>query len=729
MRISPQWLREFTDLKVDDRQLADDLTLAGVAVESVREQDGQLLFEMEIGTNRPDAMCHYGVARECSAIYNTALKPVAPRFHHFNPAAAPFPIEIQDAKGCARYTGRVIRNVQIGPSPAKILDRLKIDDHGGVSNAVDASNYALMEIGHPTHAFDLDRLEGGRIIVRRARLGETLKTLDGVDRKLDPEDLIIADAARPVALAGIMGGLDSAISGSTKNILIEAAWFDPATVRKTARRLGMHTDASHIFERGADWGATRLAADRVAELILEFAGGELEGEPVDVIARHLVRYSIWLRRSEILRLLGQEIPEETVVRILERLGFKLTPVTPAKTEILEKLRAAETPEQKQALVLEAVRVSEITGLAAERILPLIAASHNWGPSWMVDLPTWRLDIEREIDLIEEIARVYGYNKFPDTLPAFSGGVVEPANADKKAKIRSTLLALGYNEAISPTFIAEAEATEFSSSTVVPLANPLSNEQSVMRTSLAPGMLNMLSWNLNRGTSDVRLFETGHVFSSPGSSPGQAVQENPMLCLGATGRALEPSVHGPGRAYSFFDLKGDIETLLSAFDIRNLRFEASSRWHPGRCAQAVSEGVVIAEFGQISHAAAAARKLKQEICIAEIYLDRLLRLPLRTPRYQALSKFPAVERDFSFTFADSVGFDQIQSTVQALHIPELKSFQPAEIFRGGTVAAGKYSILLRAQFQSSERTLTDDEVAQWWTGIMKALEAIGGSLRS
>src|SRR6266481_898915 len=729
MRISPQWLCEFTDLKVDDRQLADDLTLAGIAVESVREQDGSLLFEMEIGTNRPDAMCHYGVARECSAIYNTVLKPVAPRLPHPKPAAAPFPIEIQDVKGCARYTGRVIRNVKIGPSPAKILDRLKVDDHGGVSNAVDASNYTLMEIGHPTHAFDLDKLEGGRIIVRRARLGETLKTLDGVDRKLDPEDLIIADAARPVALAGIMGGLDSAISGSTKNILIEAAWFDPATVRKTARRLGMHTDASHIFERGADWGATRLAADRVAELILEFAGGELEGEPVDVIARHLVQYSIWLRRSEILRLLGQEIPEETVARILERLGFKLTPVTPAKTEILEKLRAAETPEQKQALVLEAVRVSEITGLAAERILPLIAASHNWGPSWMVDLPTWRLDIEREIDLIEEIARVYGYNKFPDTLPAFSGGVVEPANAEKKAKIRSTLLALGYNEAISPTFISDAEATEFSSSTVVPLANPLSNEQSVMRTSLAPGMLSMLAWNLNRGTSDVRLFETGHVFSSPGSSSGQSVQESPMLCMGATGNALEPSVHGSGRPYSFFDIKGDIETLLAAFDIHNLHFEPTSRWHPGRCAKAVARGVVIAEFGQISHEAAAARKLKQEIYIAEIYLDRLLQLPLRSPRYQALSKFPVVERDFSFTFADSVGFDQIQSAVQALNIPELKSFQPAEIFRGGTVAAGKYSILLRAQFQSTERTLTDDEVAQWWARIMKALEAMGGSLRS
>src|SRR5258708_4099915 len=363
MRISPTWLREFVDIKVNDRKLADDLTLAGVRVESVREMDGQTLFEMEIGTNRPDAMCHYGVARECSAIYDIALKPVAPKLAKAKSAAAPFPIEIQDAKGCPRYTARVIRKVKISPSPVKTLERLRIDDHGGVSNAVDASNYTLMEIGHPTHAFDLDKLEGGKIIVRRARAGESLKTLDGVERKLSSEDLIIADAVRPVALAGIMGGLDSAISTSTKNILIESAWFDPATVRKTARRLGMHTDASHIFERGADWGATLLACNRVSELILQTAGGELEGEPVDAVARNLVRYSIWLRRNETQRHLGQDIPDETVSRILSRLGFRLTAVTPASQELMDKIKAAENPGKEQVLALEVAKISKVTPVA------------------------------------------------------------------------------------------------------------------------------------------------------------------------------------------------------------------------------------------------------------------------------------------------------------------------------------------------------------------------------
>jgi len=721
MRIDPKWLHEFVDLKVNDAQLADDLTLAGVAVESVKEIDGQTLFEMEIGTNRPDAMCHYGVARECSAIYDVDLKPIKPKLPKAKPAAKPFPIEIQDAEGCKRYTARVLRNVKIGPSPAKILDRLKIDDHGGVSNAVDASNYALMEIGHPTHAFDLDKLEGGKIIVRRARKGETLKTLDGVERKLDPEDLVIADAAKPVALAGVMGGLDSAISDSTKNILIESAWFDPASIRKTARRHAMHTDASHIFERGADWGATALACDRVAELILATAGGDMEGEPVDAVAGHVVRHALWLRHSEVLRHLGQDIPTNQIRRMLQRLGF-----TPLKSlgEVVSKGSAFLV---KTAGELAKMR-EEAQAVATKLGVKLPEWNLDWEKDLGVELPTWRLDIEREIDLIEEIARIYGYNKFANTLPSFSGGVVELPHAAKETRLRSELLALGYNEAISPTFIApaDAQAFAFSGATPVLLANPLSEEQSAMRTSLLPGMLAMLGWNLNRGTSDVRLFETGHIFELA----GEKSSERRMLCIGATGNATEPSVHGAARAYSFFNLKGDLESLLGAFEAGNLYFDALAPeyFHPGRSARAVANGQTVAQFGQIHPDVAAARKLKQEIYVAEIYLEGLFALPLRTPRYQPLSRFPAVDRDFSFVFADTVTFEKIQSAARGLKIAEMRDFKPVEVFRGGSVPQGKYSVLLRAQFQSVERTLRDDEVAQWSAQIIKALEAIGGSLR-
>jgi phenylalanyl-tRNA synthetase beta chain len=729
MRISPNWLKEFVSVKVSDAQLSDDLTLAGVAVESVKQIDGQTLFEMEIGTNRPDAMCHYGVARECSAIYDTDLKPIVPKLPKAKAAANAFPIEIHDKEGCKRYTARVICKVKIGLSPRKILDRLKIDDHGGVSNAVDASNYTLMEMGHPTHAFDLDKLEG-KIIVRRARAGETLKTLDGVDRKLEPEDLVIADAVRPVALAGIMGGSDTAISAATKNILVESAWFDPATVRKTARRLGMHTDASHIFERGADWGATPLACNRVAELILSSAGGELEGEPVDAIAGHVPRYSLILRRPEILRILGQDIPEAEITRMLTRLGFNLKMV---KGEEIFKRMAEGLPESSFAVVLQQsgylsnpAKPEEYEARVKQYAADLLQQLGGQ-TCWIVDLPTWRLDIEREIDLIEEIARIYGYNKFPNTLPSFSGGVIELPGAAKEARLRNELLALGYDEAVSSTFIAPADAQAFSNRQTVMLANPLSAEQSVMRSSLVPGMLGMIAWNLNRGTSDVRLFESGHIFELAGDKS----EERKMLSVGATGNALDQDVHTKARPYTFFDLKGDVETLLAGFELGNVQMDtgAASYYHPGRSAQFKAGGHVVAQFGQIHPDVAATRKLKQEVYLAEIDLDRLLKFELRVPRYEPLSKFPAVGRDFSFVFGDSVTFAQISSAVHALNIAELQSFVPVEIFRGGAVPAGSYSILLRAEFQSPDRTLRDDEVAQWSAEIIKALEAMGGSLRT
>src|SRR6185312_16319627 len=319
MNISPNWLREFVPLRVDYRRLAEDLTHAGIAVEGIRGEGGATIFEMEITTNRVDAMNHYGVARECSAIYDLDLKPIAPRLSATG-HAEPFPVEILDSALCGRYTARVVRDVRIEKSPEHILERLLIEDHHGINNVADATNYTLMEMGHPTHAFDLDLLEGGKVIVRRARKGEKLKTLDGVERELYPEDLVIADAVKPVALAGVMGGWNTMITGKTRNVLIESAWFDPASVRRTARRQGMHTDASHRFERGADWGATPLACDRVAELILESAGGKLGGY-TDAIGRDLHRTPIELSRKDLRRILGQEIPEADTSRILTRLGF------------------------------------------------------------------------------------------------------------------------------------------------------------------------------------------------------------------------------------------------------------------------------------------------------------------------------------------------------------------------------------------------------------------------
>jgi len=750
MRILPSWLREFVDVPADDRQLAEALTSAGIAVESVQQEHGETVYEMDLTTNRVDAMNHYGVAREASAIYDIELKRVEPKLpkpkvrrtappsvsgpigmtslaEQMEPAAASidtgsFPIVIDDPHGCARYTARIVRNVKIGPSPEIVVRRLELLGSRSINNAADATNYAINELGHPTHAFDLDLLEGGTIIVRRAREGEVLKTLDGVDRKLTPEDLVIADAKKPVALAGVMGGFDTMITERTKNVLIESAWFEPWTVRAMAKRHGMHTDASHRFERGADYGITPLACDRVAELILQSTGGELDGDCIDAVARDLQRAPITLRCSEIRRNLGIDIAGSEVERLLNRLGFGLERIS---AEFLTSKTTDRPLTGKKNDNPSASEISAGSTVAVSAAAPELASKES--VVWNVRVPSWRLDVEREIDLLEEIARIYGYNNFPNTLPGFAGAVMELPDEAKNAKVRSTRLALGYNEAISITFIPEEDARTFSRGEPLQVANPLSEEARCMRTSLLAGLLNLVGYNLNRGTTDVRLFETGEVFERIGDRH----DERRHLGIAASGNALPGSVHAAAQPYTFFHMKGDIEELLGAFEHQSLYFDpmAPEYFHPGRSARAVMDGETVAVFGQLHPEQAAARKLRQDVFLAEVMLDRLYRHPLREPRYRRISKFPAVERDFSFLFDDAVTFEKIKSAVDELRIAELTGLLPAEIYRGEKVGTGKYSLLLRATFQSQERTLRDDEVAEWSAKIVATLQALGGVMRA
>ncbi len=398
----------------------------------------------------------------------------------------------------------------------------------------------------------------------------------------------------------------------------------------------------------------------------------------------------------------------------------------------------------------------------ERILRRLGfgIARTTGDDFTIQVPTWRLDVEREIDLLEELARIYGYNKFPNTLPAFVGAVVTLPDETKNAKVRDIMLALGYDESISITFISEGEARIFgkthSSNTglsgapsldgaevpqvrVPPLdanlgpaeplaiANPLSDEAGYMRTSLLPGLLNMVGYNLNRGTSNVRLFEAGEVFEKLGDRH----DERRHLGFVATGDAITKNVHSPAQPYTFFHVKGDIEELLAAFAHQSLQFDDQTPpyFHPGRSARAMIDGEMVAYFGQLHPNLATARKLRQEVYVAELMVDRLYGHPLREPRYQRISKFPAVERDFSFIFDEEVSFERIRSAIDELQLSELQTFVPAEIFRGKKVGAGKYSVLLHAEFQSKERTLRDDEVAQWSEKIIAKLQALGGVLRA
>src|ERR1039457_5284992 len=678
MKLSANWIRDFVDLAVDDHRLAGDLTNVGISVEGISGTGLDTVFEMEIGTNRPDAMNHYGVAREAAAIYDLPLKAlsaVSSQLSAQTSQDSSFPITVEEPALCPRFSARVIRGTHIKPSPEKMAHRLQLLDQRPISNAVDAPNYALWEMGKPTHVFDMDLLEGGKIIVRKARDGETLKTLDGVERKLTSEDLVVCDARKPVGLAGVMGGDDTMITEKTRDIVIESAGWDPGIVRRMSRRHGVHTDASHRFERGADFESTVLSCDRVAEMILESGGGELVGDVVDVVSKRMDQAPVVVHVAEVRRILGGNLDSGRIFRLLKRLGFTLIP---------------EGQDDAQ---------------------------------FRVHIPSWRLDVEREIDVIEEIARLHGYDKFENTLPAYSGAVVELPHAATDATLRTRALALGYNEAVSLTFISHADAERFSSASVLELENPLSEEASVMRTSMAPGMLDMLAWNLNRDSENVRLFEMGRVYEMRGGErvePGRA-------CLGATLAAVKGSLPAAGAldvskgdraaaAEAFRSFKGDVENLLAPFAYGELSFdrETAEYFHPGRSARVLMDGAVVTQFGQIAESVKAARKLRQDVFLAELDLEQLYARGLRTVRFAALAKYPAVERDFSFVFGDEVEFEAMRRGVVGLGIAELREFKPVEIFRGGSIGAGKYSILLRAKLQSNEGTLRDDVPIVHWS---------------
>jgi phenylalanyl-tRNA synthetase beta chain len=748
MNIITPWLRSYVpNIPVDDHKLAEDLTLRGIAVEGVHPlgaSDGKAnghLFEMDITTNRVDAMNHYGIAREAATIYNLPLAPFNTKLPIGTLVDAPFPVRIApEAKGlCGRFTAQVLRDVTIAPSTGDIKTYFEALGQKQISNAVDASNFVLLGMGHPTHAFDLDKIEGG-IVVRLAHKGEKLKLLDGTDRTLETDDLVIADEKKALSLAGVMGGWDSMITPETKNILVEAAWFDQATVRRSSRRHGLHTDASHRFERGVDFNAAPVANALVTQLILQ-AGGKLEGELIDLIdpevaARTATRPPIELSVKQVQRHLGTTIASEGIT-----------------SEIVSQY---------------------LTSLGCELV--------PHGPDvYSAKLPSWRLDLEREIDLIEEVARVYGYNRFANTLPT-PGIVIDYSNAAKEAAVRTRLLALGFSESVSSTFASQHDANLFYKSSTtekkpgapsqnpsknpggpsfavssqrvgysqsepissnvatipVPMENPLSEEASLLRPSLVPGMVTMLAHNLNRDVREVRLFEQGQIFTATIPADGtfiSDVHEAAQLSIGLTTAHPQPTAPLQIAADApFFELKGVIESLLSLFTLPGgpaaLTFtaEAPAWLQPGRSATALLNNHPIAHFGELVHTQRDARKLRQPIYLAQLDLAALYELPLKKITAHDLSRYQAVERDFSFVFADTTQWDAIASAIHALAIPELQSLKPIELWRDQKKYPGVYSLLLRTIFQSNDHTLRDEELTDFWTRIIAALTALGGTIR-
>jgi phenylalanyl-tRNA synthetase beta chain len=700
MKVSVSWLKDFVDIPAGPQELKATLTQVGLGVESVSSFDGGSILEVEITTNRPDCLNHYGVAREVATAYRVPLKKVEVVFKEYGPPVTEqVSIEIRDPDLCARYCSRVIRHLQVKPSPEWLVKRLAAVGAPSINNVTDVTNYVLLELGHPLHAFDLDQVRQRRILVRRARAGEHLKTLDGVDRTLNPDNLVIADGERAIALAGVMGGAESGIREETTSVLLESAWFDPLSIRRTAKAQAMHTEASHRFERGADIEMAPFALDRATELIAQLAGGELLRGKLDVYPRPLRREKIDLRRSEIERILGAEILWEDVERILRSLSFLL----------------------------------ERRGTEGWRVIP----------------PSFRLDVTREVDLIEEVARHFGYDRLPARLLPAPPRTEHHLVRQREAALTHRLEALGYHEIKTSPMVDPSGNARFSARPSVIIQNPLSQEASVLRTSAIPSMLAAIRWNLDRGQEDLRFFEVGKAYWKEAHGP----RERQVLALGVAGYRRPATVHDNARELDFFDLKGDLEALLGLFEIQGLHFAILERaeepdgaaeiecseWEgfalcgtlylaQGLKGEFRCEGSTLAALGRLTEDLSQAYKLRRPVWLAELDLERLVKFPLRRALMRAFSKFPAVERDFSFLVPDQVSYAEIAAKVESLLIPEILSFQPADVFRSASIEPGQYALLLRVVFQNMERTLTAEEINALAQRVVDALAPLGIRLR-
>src|SRR5437660_3127546 len=518
MKILYDWLKEFVAVPFSPEELRERLSLVGIAVEGVSHTPAGPLLNLDLTINRPDCLGHYGVAREVAALARNELRPVSIVLPEVSESAARATrVEIDCPDLCGRFTARLLNGVKAQPSPDWLRKRLEALGQASINNVVDATNYVMLELGHPMHAFDMDRLAEHRIVVRRARAGERIRTLDGVERILSQDVCVIADAARAVGIGGIMGGAETEIGFSTRNVLLESAWFDPISIRRSSKALGLRTEASTRFERGADPEMAEQASRRCVALIRELAGGEILAGVVDVYPARREPRALELSRKELLRVMGADVPEAEIEAILGALGF--------------------TPR----------RVDETRG-----------ARNSLLARWRCLQPSWRQDVTREVDLIEEVARHYGLDKFPPRLHPAKQPAARLPHAQAEDRLRERLIGLGYHEIVSIPLVNEEEDALFRPADVTParVANPLAQDASLLRSTGLVSMANTLAWNLNRGRRSLRLFEIGRAYRLQKSSP----EEIRIVTMGATGLAREKGIAESPREYEFADLKGDLDQI-------------------------------------------------------------------------------------------------------------------------------------------------------------------------
>ncbi len=689
MKILVSWLRELVPVTVSVDELAEALTAHGFEVSAVdpapripgRPTHGEdAILDLEITTNRPDCLSVAGIAREVSTIYGDAITWPAVAATSIGDDALSVTIEDDALALCPRYAASAAE-VRVGPSPAWMAARLEAADVRPINNVVDVTNYVMLELGQPMHAFDLDRLAGGELRIRRARTGETVRTLDGVERKLDSDVLVIADGASPQAVAGVMGGADSEVGAATARVAFESAWFDPVSVRRTSKRLALSTDASFRFERGADIEAPVRAMRRAQQLLSEIGCGAPRGCIVDRYPAPRDPATVTLRHARIGRVLGVEVEPAFVPATLERLGFG------------------------------------------------VETANGGGTRWRVDVPPHRVDVSREIDLIEEIARHHGYERLPATFPALVRPPAPPSDAlSRRQLLRRVLTASGCSEAITYGFIEEAAALPFvdQPADLVRIANPLSEKFAVLRPSLVPGLLDALVHNRRREHRDIRLFEIGRRFTT-------ADGETSGFAVALTGAPAPEHWSGGGRQTDLYDAIGLVDRVCEAFGVKpgyrpagDRNTLVADRAAIIHAASGTSvEPVVLGHVGQLAPAIARARGLPADdaIYVAELDLSAVARTGLDRRRMVAapLPRYPSIVRDLAVIVDAALPAATVRETIRSVAPETLLQVREFDLYQGKGIPDGRMSLAFRLTFRAADRTLTDTEVQRAMDAIVAELE--------
>jgi len=716
VKVLLSWIREFVDVPGSAEEIGARMSLRGLALDGLEYVRDDAVLDFDVTANRPDCLSMIGIAREIATAYDLVLH-APPKGGALTAAddaptvraaaggvpnaaaalgwplagAAKIPVTIEDPDLCRRYVAAVA-DVTMGPSPDWMQSRLSACGVRPISNVVDVTNYVLLELGHPMHAFDLARLRGPAIVVRRARPGESLTTLDGKQRTLDLDMLVIADAERASAIGGVMGGADSEVSSDTRQIVLESAWFKPQSVRGTSKRLGLKTEASYRFERGADLTAPASAMTRALDLLERIGAAHARGPLVDCYPAPYQPRTLVVDRGSIRRLLGMDVPDAETERILVSLGFGV--------RTLGGWQAA----------------------APEAAAPMVHAGHCWS----VEVPAARVDVQRPVDVIEEVGRHYGFEHLPTTFPAVEQA---PPPSDPRiardARVRRALVSMGLSEAITFAFIeGDAAALYLGDDEAVTLANPLSEKFTTLRPSLIPGLVDVLSHNRRHGRRDARVFEIGTRFSRRGEVRSAAAAW--------TGLATPDHWSGGRREVDFFDVKGAAEQITATLNVVPRFLPTTAPFLvEGRAAEVRADGRIIGLVGQLSPAIAEQRELPapDAVYVLELDLDALTALAPKDARFaKPLPRHPSVVRDISLLVNDSLSAETVRGTIRAASPPTLIDVREFDRYQGKGIPEGKVSLSLRLTFQAADRTLTDAEVQSAMDAIVGALTNTLGAIQ-